>query len=127
MEIFKIVAFGLLGMFLFLVFKDRRDVIAILISLITGTIIVIFILDKLFSIFNFMQEISVKANIDTVYLNLVFKIIGIAFITSFGSEICKDAEAASIAKKIEMSGKIMILVLAIPILMSLLESILKIM
>ena len=59
--------------------------------------------------------------------DIVFKIIGIAFITSFGSEICKDAEASNIAHKIELSGKIMILVLAIPILMSLLESILKIM
>ncbi len=127
MEIFKIVSLGLIGMFIYMVFKDRRDAIAVLISLVTGTIIVIFILDKLFAVFSFMQDISNKANIDTAYLNIVFKIIGIAFITSFGSEICKDAEASNIAHKIELSGKIMILVLAIPILMSLLESILKIM
>ena len=127
MEIFKVVSLGLIGMFIYMLFKDRRDVIAVLISLVTGTIIVIFVLDKIFSVFSFMQEISNKANIDTAYINIVFKIIGIAFITSFGSEICKDAEASNIAHKIELSGKVMILVLAIPILMSLLESILKIM
>ncbi len=127
MEIFKVVSLGLIGMFIYMLFKDRRDVIAVLISLVTGTIIVIFVLDKIFSVFSFMQEISNKANIDTAYINIVFKIIGIAFVTSFGSEICKDAEASNIAHKIELSGKVMILVLAIPILMSLLESILKIM
>ncbi|SHJ58527.1 stage III sporulation protein AD [Clostridium amylolyticum] len=127
MEIFKIVSFGLVAVFLFLLFKDKRSDLSVLIALIASIVIFLFILDKISMIFHFMQEIAVKANIDTVYLNIVLKIIGIAFISSLGSEVCKDAGANTIANKIELSGKILILTLAIPILMSLLDSILKIM
>lgn len=127
MEIFKIVSFGLVAVFLFLLFKDKRSDLSVLIALIGSIIIFLFILDKISMIFRFMQEIAVKANIDTVYLNIVLKIIGIAFVSSLGSEVCKDAGANTIANKIELSGKILILTLAIPILMSLLDSILKIM
>lgn len=127
MEIFKIVSFGLVAVFLFLLFKDKRSDLSVLIALIASIVIFLFILDKIYMIFRFMQEIAVKANIDTVYLNIVLKIIGIAFISSLGSEVCKDAGANTIANKIELSGKILILTLAIPILMSLLDSILKIM
>ncbi|WP_040211879.1 stage III sporulation protein AD [Clostridium polynesiense] len=127
MEIFKIVSVGLIGLFIFLIFKDRRDIIAVLVGMVTGILIFLFIIDKLSAILHFMQEIALKANIDTVYLNMVFKIVAIAFLASFGSELCRDAEAKAIANTIELSGKILILVLALPILMSLLESILKIM
>lgn len=127
MEIFKIVSFGIVGLFIFLTVKEIKGAVAIIISLVTGTMIFLFLLDKIAAVFNFMQEIALKANLDTVYLDIVLKIIGIAFLASFGSEICRDANANTIANKIELSGKVLILALAIPILMSLLESILKIM
>lgn len=127
MEIFKIVSFGLVALFLFLLFKDKRSDLSALVALVASILMFLFILDKISMIFHFMQDIAVKANIDAAYLNIVLKIIGIAFISSLGSEVCKDAGANTIANKIELSGKILILTLAIPILMSLLDSILKIM
>ena len=54
------------------------------------------------------------------------KILAIAYLASFASEICKDAGASTIGSKVEFAGKIMILSLAIPILMAVLDSILKI-
>ena len=76
---------------------------------------------------SFLQTLANKANIDVVYLNTVFKILGIAYLASFCSEICRDAGENSIAVKVEFAGKILILVLAIPILMAVMQSILKIM
>jgi len=48
-------------------------------------------------------------------------------ISSFCSEICRDAGESSIASKVEFAGKILILTLAIPILMAVMQTILKIM
>ena len=64
--------------------------------------------------------------IDMVYIGVVLKILAIAYLATFCSEICKDAGAASIASKVEFSAKILILTLAIPILMAVLQSILQI-
>lgn len=127
MEIVKIVAFAFMALFIVLIFKDRRNDIAIYVSMAVGILIFLFMISKITAVMQFIQELSVKANIDFVYLTTVFKILGIAYLSSFCSEICKDAGQSSIGTKVEFAGKILILVLAIPILMAVLQSILKIM
>ncbi|MBB6697606.1 MULTISPECIES: stage III sporulation protein AD [Clostridium] len=127
MEIIKITSFAFVALFLLIIFKDEREDISIFITLITSVIIIFFLLSKINFIFQFLQSIALKANIDAVYLSTVMKILGIAYVASFCSEICKDAGANSIASKVELSGKILILFLAIPILMAVLDAILKIM
>lgn len=127
MEIIKIVAFAFTALFIVLIFKGRRDDLAIQVSIAAGILIFLFMINKLTIIMGFLQTLANKANIDVVYLNTVFKILGIAYLASFCSEICRDAGESSIAAKVEFSGKILILVLAIPILMAVMQSILKIM
>jgi stage III sporulation protein AD len=127
MEIIKIVGFAFVTLFIILVLKNERNDIAIQISLLAGIIIFLFMTTKINSIIQFLQQLSVKANIDFVYLSTILKILAIAYLASFCSEICKDAGQSSLASKVDFSGKILILVLAIPILMAVLQSILKIM
>ncbi|HCW04959.1 MAG TPA: stage III sporulation protein AD [Clostridium sp.] len=127
MEIIKIVAFAFVALFIVLIFKDRRNDIAVQISIVAGLSIFLFMLSKITAVLQFLEQLATKANIDFIYLNTVLKILGIAYLASFCSEICRDAGENSLASKVEFSGKILILVLAIPILMAVLQSILKIM
>lgn len=125
MEIFKIVSFAFIALFIFLLFKDRRNDLSVLIALSAGIIIFLFIIGQLGDVIYFLKDIANKANIDTFYIGIVLKILAIAYLASFCSEICKDAGAGSIASKVDFSGKILILTLAIPILMAVLDSILQ--
>jgi stage III sporulation protein AD len=127
MEIVKVVAFAFIVLFVLLVLKNRRDDFAVHFSIAAGIAIFLFMLDKITSVLQLLQELALKANIDFVYLNIVFKILGIAYLASFCSEICKDAGQSALSSKVEFAGKILILVLAIPILMAVLQSIIKIM
>lgn len=127
MEIVKIVSFAFIALSIVLIFKNRRDDLAIQISIVAGILIFLYMVSKLTAVLQFMQQLSLKANIDIVYLNTVFKILGIAYLASFCSEVCKDANQSNLASKVEFAGKLLILVLAIPILMAVLQSILKIM
>lgn len=127
MEIIKIVAFVFISLFLVLILRGRREELAVQLSIAAGALIFLFMVAKITSVMELLQQLALKANIDFVYLNTVFKILGIAYLASFCSEICKDAGESSLASKVEFAGKILILVLAIPILMGVLNSILKIM
>lgn len=126
MEIVKVVSFAFIALAIVLLFKDRRSDLSMQISLTAGVLIFLYMVSKLTVVLQLLQELSLKANIDFVYLNTVFKILGIAYLASFCSEICKDAGENNIASQVEFAGKIFILVLAIPILMAVLQSILKI-
>lgn len=127
MEIVKVVAFAFIALFIVLILKDRKQELAIQVSIIAGIFIFLFLINKITIILQILEQLSLKANIDFIYLNTVFKILGIAYLSSFCSQICNDAGESSIGSKVEFAGKILILVLAIPILMAVLQSILKIM
>lgn len=126
MDILKVIGFILISLFLYLLFKDKRSDLAVLILLVSGVMVFIYSIGQINEIITFLKNIAEKAEIDGLYLGVILKIIGIAYISSFCSEICKDSGASSLASKVELSGKLFILILAIPILMAVLNSILEI-
>lgn len=126
MDIIKVVSFAFVALFIFILLKDKKSDIAALVILVAGAAIFLMMIGELSEVINFINSIAKKANINTVYIGIVLKILAIAYITSFCSEICKDSGASTIASKVEFAGKIMILVLAVPILMAVLDSILMI-
>lgn len=126
MLILKVIAFILTALFFVLLFKDKRSDLSVIVMLCAGVMIFIYTLTQLSDILVFLRELSGKAGIDAVYLGIVLKILAIAYLTSFASEICKDAGAGSLSAKVEFAGKVFILVLALPILGAVLDSILEI-
>ena len=59
-------------------------------------------------------------------MTLLLKITGIAFLTEFAVSISKDSGETAIANKIDLGGKVLIIVISIPIITALLETVLKI-
>jgi len=125
MEILQVVGIGFVGAILAVFIKERNKEAAILVSLTTGVIIFLFALSKVEAVIDVLWKLASSANINTFYLTTILKIIGIAYIAEFGSQICKDAGEGSVAAKIEFAAKILIMVLALPILVAILESILR--
>lgn len=127
MEIAQVVVIGFIATIIVVFLKDHKPEIALQLSLAVGVIIFLFMITRLTVVVQALQEIALKVNIDITYLNIVLKIIGVAYLASFGVEICKDAGQSSIASKIEFAGKIIIISLAIPILMAVMDLVVKIM
>ncbi|MCC5909944.1 MAG: stage III sporulation protein AD [Clostridiaceae bacterium] len=126
MEIFQIVAIGLVAAVLSVLIKNQKPEIGIYIGLVTGVIIFIFIAAKLQSVIEILNQLANKINIDDIYLSTILKIVGIAYVAEFGAQVCKDAGEGVIASKIEFAGKILIMVMAVPILVSLMDLIINI-
>ena len=127
MEILQIVGIGLSAVVLIPVIKSQKPELAVQLSILTGIVIFMLISGKLYAVIELLEGYSSKVNINTLYISTLIKIIGIAYIAQFGAEICKDAGESAIASKIELAGKVIIIVLSVPIITSLLELIIKIM
>ena len=125
MDIIKIVGIGLIALVIIILLKQYKPEFAIYISMLTGVLILILIMDKLTGIINLIQTIVNQSYINTEFIALLIKITGIAFLAEFAVSICKDAGEVAIANKIEIGSKVIIISMAIPILSSLLELILK--
>lgn len=65
------------------------------------------------------------AGISTDYLKIIFKAIGICYVTQLGSDYCKDAGESAFATQLELAGKLAILITSLPLFSALLEIIEK--
>ncbi|QUH26647.1 stage III sporulation protein AD [Serpentinicella alkaliphila] len=126
MEIFQIVAIGLVATILSVIVKKQNPEIGIYISIVTGILIFLFVISRLQAVLVILNQLSSQIQIDDIYLTTILKIVGIAYVAEFGSQICKDAGEGVIASKIEFAGKILIMFLAVPILVSLMDLIINI-
>ena len=125
MDIIKIVGIALIALVIIILLKQYKPEFAIYISILTGILILILVMDKISGIINLIKSIVNQSYINTEFITLLIKITGIAFLSEFAVSICKDSGEAAIASKIEIGSKIIIITMAIPILSSLLELILK--
>lgn len=126
LEVVKIIGIGLIALIIIILLKQYKPEFAIYISLLTGVLILLLVMDKLTGIINLLQSLASKTSINSTFLTLLIKITGIAFLSEFAVSICKDSGEAAIASKIEIGTKIIIISMSIPIISSLLEIILKI-
>lgn len=125
MEMIQIIGLGFVVTLLILIIKQQRPEMAVQLSLALATIIFLMILGKINVVLNLFRELADKANISQMYLNTILKIIGIAYVTEFGAQVCRDAGEGAIAGKIEFAGKVMIMVMAIPIIALVLDTIVR--
>ncbi|KEO82537.1 stage III sporulation protein AD [Tumebacillus flagellatus] len=125
MDIIQIVGLGLTATMLIVVVKGKSPQIAFLLTLLVGVFLFIFLLDKIQLVINLLEKLSVQAGVEMIFLQTILKIIGIAYIAEFAAQIAKDAGEGSIASKIELAGKILILVLALPIVQRVVETVLN--
>ncbi|PKG25686.1 stage III sporulation protein AD [Niallia nealsonii] len=124
-EILQIVGIALISTFLVLIIKEQKPNIAFLLVVFVGCTIFLFLVDQIAAIIHMIEKIALNAKVNTVYVETILKIVGIAYIAEFAVQITKDAGQASIASKIELAGKIIILSMAVPILTVLVETIIN--
>lgn len=114
---------GIAGALLAVQFKGGKSEYSIYIAVGVSILIFLGILGQ-FSVFlDMVYEIGASVNLDSSYIKTLVKMIGITYTSEFASSICKDAGYQTIAVQIEIFGKLMILVLSVPIILAVLETV----
>lgn len=126
MEIIKIIGIAISAVILVIIIKQYKPEFAIYISLISTVLILFLVMDKLFGIISLLTNLSNRITGSKEFLKILIKITGIAFLTEFAVSICKDAGESAIGSKVDIGGKVIIIAMSIPIISSMLETILQI-
>ena len=103
--------------------KGGRAEYGFLINLAAGIFLFFCIVGKLEVFIRAVEQIQSFLTLDTEYIAIMLKMVGITYIAQFSSGICKDAGYQAIAAQIEIFGKLAILVVGMPVLLALLETI----
>ncbi len=123
MDMVQIGLLGVAGVLLAVQFKNGREEYGIYISIVLSLFIFLSVLGQLGVIISTVKTIGGYIHIDTGYIGTLIKMLGITYIAEFSAGICRDAGYQTIAVQIEIFGKLAVLVLSLPVLMTLLETI----
>lgn len=105
--------------------SSRLPTAALLVTMAVGAVVFIRLLPSLSTLFDSFGQIGQLAGVNKSYLSLLLKIIGLAYIAEFGAQLCRDADQGATALKIEFAAKVAILLLALPILAAIIDTVLS--
>lgn len=123
MDIFKVIGVGLVGLCAALLLKTTDNRYAVLAVVATGAVILIVSLNSLGGAVVRLHEIIDSTGVDEALFASLLKIVGIGYLTEYTSEVCTDADCASIGRKVAFAGKIAIFLLALPIVKALIDTV----
>ncbi len=126
MDIFMIAGAACIGAVFAVLLKGTKPELSIGVSIITCLILIFSCADGIRSVFDDFGAIAEMSGIDMKYFAIVAKVIGIAYVTQFAAEICRDSGQGSIALKTELAGKICVLVLTMPIIKGFMELVINV-
>lgn len=122
MEIAQVIGLAIIVTVLGAVIKQIKPEMAMQLSIIAGVAIFLLVMDKIRLIVDLLQKLADQADVSSYYLFIVLKIVGVAYLSEFGCQICKDAGEGALATKVELAAKIFVVILAIPIIVAIMES-----
>lgn len=121
MSIIKIAAIGIIGILLISLTKSINKDISIYVVLATSIIILIYIVGEITGVFVYLETVYNNISYGREFFPIIIKVLGVAYIADFTSQLCKDAGESSIGAKIELAGKIIIFYIAMPIFTAILQ------
>ena len=121
MAVFKIVGIALMAVAASLVLRAYRPELGLQIAVAAGVLILMLTLDELIALSSFLSETLARLQIDPGYLKVMLKVIGTAYLAQFAADLCRDAGESAVAGKVELAGRVLILALCVPVLLSLLD------
>ncbi|MEW6308230.1 MAG: stage III sporulation protein AD [Bacillota bacterium] len=125
MEIFQVVGLSIVAVVLLTLLRRQRPELAVQVSIVVGVIIFLAVAARLASLLDVLYDMAQRAQVNTLYLTTVLRIIGVAYAAEFGAQVCRDADEGAVAAKVELAGKVTILVLAVPILIAIMDTLLR--
>ncbi len=125
MDFIKIGIISIAAALIAINFKEIKSEYGILVSIGASLLIFFYGISKLSVVVNSIKFIADTINIEGTYITLIFKIIGITYISEIASDISRDCGYATLGNQIQIFGKITILGFCMPVLTAIVKSIIE--
>lgn len=126
MDIFKILALAILTCIATIIVRQVKPDFASIVAIAGGVVILLFVLNYLGDVLAVFQNIINKTGLSPTLFSTILKIVGIGYLTEFTANLCNDSGNSSLATKVGLAGKIIILFVSLPIITNLIEIIMEI-
>ena len=95
--------------------RTQRPELALCLCLGAGALVVVLLAQQLVPLVSSVRSMMETGGVSGVYLTVVLKAAGIALVTQLAADTCRDAGETALAVKAELVGRVLLLVLAVPL------------
>jgi stage III sporulation protein AD len=124
-ELVKVVGLGLIATVLLVVIREQRAEWGLMLRLASSFALLLLIVPELARVVSLLIRMSELARVPGAYVDILLKVVGIAYITMLAAHVAYDSNEAGTGWRIELAGKVVILLLAVPLIASITETLLK--
>lgn len=121
----RVVGAGLVAAVLLVFLRERYPALAVQLMIAFVVTIFLLIVPVLSTVVGTFVDLGQRARLSAMYLDTVLRVIGVAYVASFGAQLCKDAKEEALAVTIELAGKVIIALLALPVLLGVLDGLMR--
>ena len=121
MEIYKIIAVGLVSAVIVVYLKSVNSELSMLAAIAAGVVILIMSVSYVVEFISVLSGFTEKTNIDGAVFGIVLKIIAISYFVEFSASLIEDFGLKNISDKVVFAGKLLILSVSFPIVKNLIE------
>lgn len=107
------------------VFRRDSPTLAMITSLAFTVLLLLFVLPGVGQMVRLLEELSSRAGVRSGYLAVLWKAVAISYLTAFAAELSRDAGEKTIASGVELVGKVMVLVTALPVVVAILNQLVE--
>ncbi len=123
MSFIKMICGVVAGTLLVIKLKSAGTSIGTYLSIALSLFAVFYVLERMTYVVDFFDRVMDDIGLESGYLEILIKIIGISYLCEFTSNICKEAGCQTVAGQVEISGKITMMVISMPVLFSIVDAI----
>ncbi len=105
--------------------RRRNGEFSLLLVVGASVVILLSLLSSASSVINAVNGIVSASQINTGYIVILLKVIGICLLTEFTSNICRDAGSLSLSSNVILAGKLLVTVTALPLYTDILNTVLS--
>lgn len=120
MDIVKISVLCIVAALIAVLLKQYKGEYSFLAVIASSAVILLLVLGHITPIFNEIYSLAQKGNAAN-YFKTALKALGVAYVTGFAANACRDFGQSALAAKAELAGKLALCILAMPLLSSVLE------
>ena len=119
MNITALIGLGLVAAVLSIILRQSKPEFGLYIPLIAGIIILTAVITAMRPALDTVRNLMETTGMNSIYGQTLLKGLAVCYLTQLAVDTCKDAGETAIAGKLELSGKIAIVVLSLPLFNSL--------
>ena len=123
MNIVSIGVLAVVAVIVALTLRPKNAEIALMLTVACAVLILLAVLSQAGQIIGTVNSIVAAAQINTGYIAILLKVVGICLLTEFAVNTCRDAGCQSLAGHVSLAGKLLVTVTALPLYTDILNTV----